>query len=78
MTDLITHITAACLVVLIFLALIAFGIFLRRLFHHLKTDFGYGKNKEGQTEGATDTIPVDPYSEIIDHYPTCHRQDGVK
>jgi len=74
----LTNLTAACLVALIFFALIAFGIFLRRLFHHLKTDFCYGKSKEKQIEGATDTIPVDPYSEIINHYPTYHRQDGVK
>ena len=38
----------------------------------------YGKKKQRKVKGPKDIIPADPYSEIIDHYPTYHRHDGVK
>lgn len=73
------HILAACLVTVICFAMIGTGILCYRLFHQLKTDFGYGKeSKQRPVKGTEDIVPVDPYEGIINDYPTYNRQDGVK
>lgn len=58
-------------------ALVAFIIFCERLFNRSYDDYPikyYGKTKQRPGKGATDIVPTDPYSEIINDYPTYHRQ----
>ena len=74
----------AILVTAIFYALIGLGILCYRLLFTKDQDEYpvrfYGKSKQRKVKGPKDITPVehDPYTEIIDHYPTYNRQDGVK
>ena len=75
----LTQFLAAILVAVIAYALIGAGIFIYRLITTRRSDTYlvryYGKSKQRPVKGAKDIIPADPYSEIINDYPTYHRQE---